>query len=417
MRETTSIVKESAGYSDNHYLKKRRTTLFDISKIGWNQYFSQQYEMYKKQRCKQKKYYETRQFDVARVMSQQKNHYSLMNERGEIRGILRKVFLNEVTQRSDLPAVGDWVVLIKAENSDDWLIDGVLERKSKLSRIAAGTPGAFDPLNAKNQYAKLDKGEQVLCANIDTAFIVSSLNQDFNLRRLERYLAMVWDGGIIPCILLTKSDLCSPEEIEDRIDELSSIAYGVPCHVLSSIDGTGMDQLNEYLKTNQTMVLIGSSGVGKSTLINTLLGYEKMTVKDITRYKDKGQHTTTHKEMIFMEQGGMIIDTPGMRELRLTGEEAGLKNAFGDVLEEIEALSQNCKFKDCQHTVEPGCAVKEALETGELSQERWHSYQKLLKEIKFQEKKQKTEAVKNSLQNGKKYNKRRGKNAIRLDEY
>jgi len=178
-----------------------------------------------------------------------------------------------------------------------------------------------------------------------------------------------------------------------------------------------MDQLNEYLKTNQTMVLIGSSGVGKSTLINTLLGYEKMTVKDITRYKDKGQHTTTHKEMIFMEQGGMIIDTPGMRELRLTGEEAGLKNAFGDVLEEIEALSQNCKFKDCQHTVEPGCAVKEALETGELSQERWHSYQKLLKEIKFQEKKQKTEAVKNSLQNGKKYNKRRGKNAIRLDEY
>ncbi len=391
--------------------------MIDLRKIGWNHYFSQQYELYKEQRCKQKKYYETRQFDVARVTSQQKNHYTLMNERGEIGGILRKVFLNEVIQRSDLPTVGDWVVLIKAENSDDWLIDGILERKSKLSRIAAGTPGAFDPLQAKNHYAKLGKGEQVLCANIDIAFIVSSLNQDFNLRRLERYLAMVWDGGIIPVILLTKADLCRPEEIEERIDELNTIAYGVVYHVLSSMDGTGMTQLDEYLNANQTMVLIGSSGVGKSTLINTLLGYEKMTVKEVTQYKDKGQHTTTHKEMIFMAQGGIIIDTPGMRELRLTGEESGVLNTFSDVLKEIETLSQNCKFRDCQHMTEPGCAVKKALETGELSQERWDSYQKLLKEIKFQEKKIKTEAVKNNAKNKKKGNKRRGKQAVQRDDY
>lgn len=389
----------------------------NLRTIGWNHYFSQQFEFYKEQRCKEKKYYESKEFSVARVTSQQKNYYKIINEQGEQPGILRKVLLHDVSERSDLPAVGDWVVLIKAENSNDWLIDGILERKSKLSRIAAGTPGAFNPLNAKNQYSKLGKGEQVLCANIDTAFIVTSLNQDFNLRRLERYLSMVWDGGIIPVILLTKADLCTSGEIEERIQELSTIAYGVPYHVLSSIDGTGMEQLDEYLNANQTMVLIGSSGVGKSTLINAILGYDKMRVKQITNYKDKGQHTTTHKEMILLEQGGIIIDTPGMRELRLTGEEGGLKNTFGDVLEEIEALSQNCKFRDCQHEAEPGCAVKKALETGELSQERWDSYQKLLREIKFQEKKIKTEAVKNSSKNGKKSNKRRGKNAIKLDEY
>src|SRR6056297_2250575 len=369
--------------------------------LGWNNHFNQQFELYKDQRCKEKHYYENREFDVARITSQQKNYYKIINEQGEQPGILRKVLLHDVTERSDLPAVGDWVALIKAENSDDWLIDGVLERKSKLSRIAAGTPGAFTAQNGKNHYAKLDKGEQILCANIDIAFIVTSLNQDFNLRRLERYLAMVWDGGIIPVILLTKADLCTTVEIEERVEELSTIAYGVPYHVLSSIDGTGLEQLDEYLQSNQTMVLIGSSGVGKSTLINAILGYDKMRVKEITHYKDKGQHTTTHKEMILMDQGGIIIDTPGMRELRLTGEEGGLKNAFGDVLEEIEALSHNCKFRDCQHEAEPGCAVKKALETGELSQERWDSYQKLLREIKFQEKKIKTDAIK-SKKNGKK---------------
>ncbi len=372
----------------------------DLRKIGWNHYFSQQFEFYKEQRCKEKQYYENKEFGVARVTSQQKNYYKIINEQGEQRGILRKVLLHNVIERSDLPAVGDWVVLIKAENSDDWLIDGILERKSKLSRISAGTPGAFNPLNAKNQYAKLNKGEQVLCANIDTAFIVTSLNQDFNLRRLERYLAMVWDGGIIPVILLTKADLCTEEAIEESVEELSTIAYGVPYHVLSSIEGRGMEQLDEYLNANQTMVLIGSSGVGKSTLINAILGYDKMRVKQITNYKDKGQHTTTHKEMILLDQGGIIIDTPGMRELQLTGEESGLNNTFSDILEEIETLSVNCKFRDCRHETEPGCAVKKALETGDLSEERWRAYKKLLREIKFQEKKIKTEAIK-SKKNGK----------------
>ena len=377
----------------------------ELRKIGWNNHFNQQFEFYKEQRCKEKKYYENKEFSVARIASQQKNHYTLINERGEQRGILRKVFLHNVIGRAELPAVGDWVALIKAENSDDWLIDGVLDRKSKLSRIAAGTPGAFTPQNGKNHYANLGKGEQILCANIDIAFIVTSLNQDFNLRRLERYLAMVWDGGIIPVILLTKADLCSSEEIQDRIEELSTIAYGVPFHVLSSIEGTGLEQLNDYLQSHQTMVLIGSSGVGKSTLINAILGYDKMRVKAITQYKDKGQHTTTHKEMILLEQGGIIIDTPGMRELQLTGEESGLNNTFSDILKEIESLSVNCKFRDCRHETEPGCAVKKALETGELSEDRWRSYKKLLREIKFQEKKIKTEALK-SKKNGKKKEKK-----------
>ncbi len=378
----------------------------NLREIGWNHFFSQQFEFYKEHRCKEKRYYENKEISVARVISQQKNCYKIMNEKGERPGILRKVLLHDVIERSNLPVVGDWVVLIKADNSDDWMIDGILERKSKLSRISAGTPGAFNPVHSKNQYSKLDKGEQVLCANIDIAFIVTSLNQDFNLRRLERYLSMVWDGGIIPVILLTKADLCTSDEIEERLRELSAIAYGVLYHVLSSVDGTGMKQLEEYLNSNQTMVLIGSSGVGKSTLINAVLGYDKMRVKEINNYKDKGKHTTTHKEMILLDQGGIIIDTPGMRELQLTGEGNGLKNTFGDVLEEIAAISQNCKFRDCQHDAEPGCAVKKALETGELSQERWYSYKKLLKEIKFREKKTKTEAIKNNNRNGKKSNKR-----------
>ena len=147
--------------------------------------------------------------------------------------------------------------------------------------------------------------------------------------------------------------------------------------------------------------IVGNPNVGKSTLINAILGYDKMRVKQITNYKDKGQHTTTHKEMILLDQGGIIIDTPGMRELQLTGEESGLNNTFSDILEEIETLSVNCKFRDCRHETEPGCAVKKALETGDLSEERWRAYKKLLREIKFQEKKIKTEAIK-SKKNGKK---------------
>ncbi len=365
-----------------------------LTNIGWNNWFNQAFEDYKERRCKEKEYYRNKVFSVARVTAQFRHHYTIMTENGEREGILRKVFLHEVAERADLPSVGDWVVLINADHSDQLMIDGVLPRISYLGRNSAGTPGAFVASEAKNQYSKLDKGEQILCANVDTAFVVTSLNQDFNLRRLERYLSMVWNGGVQPVILLTKADLCTAEEIEERIDAISSVAFGVPFHIISAIDGTGLGELEEYWCSHKTMVLTGSSGVGKSTLINTILGYDKMRVKQITGYKDKGQHTTTHKELIILQQGGIIIDTPGIRELRLTSDEASLSNVFGDVIAEIEELSKGCKFRNCKHESEPGCAVKEALETGELSQERWKSYKNLLREIRFYEKKQKAEELK-----------------------
>ncbi len=368
--------------------------MFNLREIGWNHHFSQSLEEYKIERRKQKPYYQNKTFTVARVSAQHKNSYSIITEEGEQPGILRRVFLHEVSERADLPAVGDWVVLIDTDNSDERMIDGVLPRMNKLSRISAGTPGAFNPENAGNQYSKLDKGEQILCANVDIAFIVTSLNQDFNLRRLERYLTMVWDDGINPVILLTKADLCEEEAIDEKLEAISAIGYGIPTHIISALDGTGMDELDEYWESNRTMVLIGSSGVGKSTLINRVLGYDRMRVKEITNYKDKGQHTTTHKELMLLKKGGIIIDTPGMRELQLTGGEDSLDLVFGDILKEIETLSQNCKFRDCRHRTEPGCAVKEALENGELSEERWQAYQKLLKEIRYQEKKAEAKEIK-----------------------
>jgi len=368
--------------------------LINLNDIGWNNHFNQEFEAYKERRYREKEYYRNKQFSAARISAQFKNHYTILTEDGEREGILRKVYLHEVAERADLPSVGDWVVLIDADHSDQLMIDGLLPRISYLGRNSAGTPGAFVPGEAKNQYSKLDKGEQILCANVDLAFVVTSLNQDFNLRRLERYLSMVWNGGVQPVILLTKADLCSEEEIAGKIEEISTIAFGVPYHIISSLEGTGLEALEPYWCSNRTMVLTGSSGVGKSTLINTILGYDRMKVKTITGYKDKGQHTTTHKELMVLAQGGIIIDTPGMRELRLTSDEASLTHVFSDVIAEIEELSKRCRFRNCQHESEPGCAVKEALETGTLSQERWKSYKNLLREIRFYEKKQQNEEKK-----------------------
>ena len=260
---------------------------------------------------------------------------------------------------SDYPAVGDYVMASCAD-PDTAIIHQVLPRKSLFVRKAAGT----------------SKTEQVVAANIDTVFVCMSLNNDFNLRRLERYLAVAWESGAEPVVLLTKADLC--EELPRKLAEVESIAMGVTVLTSSAMESDGYRQVLPYITPGRTVAFVGSSGVGKSTLINRLLGEDRLAT-DGLRNDDKGHHTTTHRELLFLPNGAMVIDTPGMRELGMWDAASGVEQTFAD----IEALAARCRFRDCSHTGEPGCAVCKALRSGELDDSRWRSYQKLKSENSY----------------------------------
>jgi len=263
-------------------------------------------------------------------------------------------------EMSDYPAVGDFVLIDRNEASRDHaIIHHTLTRKSVIIRKAAGK--AHDV--------------QVVAANIDIAFICMSLNNDFNLRRLERYLAIAWDSGATPVIVLTKADLCA--DIPEKLREIETIAFGVDVLVTSSLSEDGYTAVLKYIVPGQTVVFIGSSGVGKSTLINRILGEDLNETREI-RKDDKGRHATTRRELFLVPTGGCIIDTPGMRELGL--ESANLTKTFVD----IDELAAQCKFKDCKHEKEPGCAVQQAITEGTLTEERLQSYLKLKKEAKYE---------------------------------
>jgi ribosome biogenesis GTPase / thiamine phosphate phosphatase len=297
-----------------------------------------------------------------RVAVQHRGAWDVLAEDGELRVDVAGRLRHEAEETAELPVVGDWVAVAARPDETGGTIQAVLPRRTKFSR------------KTTMQAAE----EQVLVANVDVVFVVTSLNEDLNLRRLERYLTLAWESGAAPVIVLTKADLV--EDAAPLVAEVESIAYDVPVVPTSTVTGLGLERLTAFLPTGVTGALLGSSGVGKSTLVNALVGEERLATQEI-RDDGRGRHTTTRRELIVLPDAGLIVDTPGMRELQLWAADDGLEEAFDDVT----ALFADCRFSDCAHDTEPDCAVRAALDNGTLSSERWESYQKLERELEHLE--------------------------------
>lgn len=295
----------------------------------------------------------------ARVIAQEKGLYRISNGTEVRTAVVSGKYRYGVQTVSDYPAVGDYVIAEWPEGDGNAVITGLFPRRSCFIRKAAGTGNR----------------EQVVAANIDTVFICMSLNKNFNIRRLERYLSIAYDSGATPVAVLTKADLCSA--VGERIAEAQNAAPGVDVLAVSALDEDTRAVMRHVLP-GRTVAFIGSSGVGKSTLINRLTGTDSIATRE-TGNDDKGRHTTTHRELITLPNGAFVIDTPGMRELGMWDSGGGIDTAFAD----IEALSRACRYSDCTHNSEPGCAVRKALEDGTLDRARWNSYLKLKTENEY----------------------------------
>ncbi len=304
-------------------------------------------------------------FFLGRVLSESQGIYKVMSNKKELYARVKGSLGYTASRREDYPAVGDWVVL---DRDDDFhgkaVIHDILARKSMIKRKVAGNRS----------------DEQIIAANIDIIFICMALNNDFNVRRLERYLVLCWDSGAKPVIVLTKADLC--DDISEKLDAIADYAYEVDVLITSMVKMEGLQQLKTYTSETKTIAFIGSSGVGKSSLINYMLDEDKFKVNGL-RNDDKGRHTTTHRELIALPNGGCVIDTPGMREIQLLDVEESVDHSFHD----IESLASQCRFKNCQHESEPGCAVRQAIQDGILSEKRYQSYLKLKREAVYMESK------------------------------
>jgi ribosome biogenesis GTPase / thiamine phosphate phosphatase len=309
--------------------------------LGWDDGFAAAFEPY-----------EQEGLVPARVAAQHRGGYDVLGEGGERRVRVSGRLRHEAGSAGALPAVGDWVAL------RDETIQAVLPRRSAFSRKAA--------------WAATE--EQVLAANVDSVFVVTALDGDLNLRRLERYLTLAWESGASPVIVLTKADLC--EDVGAALLAVEPVAIGVPAHPVSNVTGAGLEELEPYLAPARTIALLGSSGVGKSSLANRLAGAALQATREIAE-DGRGRHTTTSRQLIRLPGGALLVDTPGLRELQLWDAGEGIHEAFADV----DELAAGCRFNDCTHTREPGCAVHAAIEEGRLPLARLQSYRRLEREL------------------------------------
>lgn len=357
-----------------------------IEDLGWNEFFeTKRAEL------------GLESFAVARVIAEHKGAYRIKNESGEFLAKITGKQMFDAESREDFPAVGDWVMIKKADE-ENAVIQKVLLRKTVMKRKY----GDKNKIGEKN-------ATQIIAANIDVAFVIESVNRDFNINRIERYFAIAKDGGIRPAVILNKTDLISQEELESKISEIKNRLAEADVIATSIITQEGLDDLEKYITKGQTYCFLGSSGVGKSTLINKLLGENIIETQEISLSSDRGKHTTTGRQMYFLPNGAIVIDNPGVREVGMTDVSAGVDNLF----DEITILAEKCKYVDCTHTHEPGCAVVAAVEAGELNKGRYANYVSLKKETEhFEmsefEKKEKNRQFGKFLKNAKKDFKKAG---------
>ncbi len=319
----------------------------ELSDIGWNKSIQNNYQKLVIDNV-----------ILGRVIFHSGKKYKIITTKGEIIANLSGSIIKSIKNKSELPTVGDWVCLQKIDEFRPYNIVKIIPRINKLSRKVSGEKSE----------------EQIIASNIDIVFIVTSADQDFNIRRLERYLTIINEIGAQPIIILNKIDIA--DNVKKYISKIKNNLPNVIYILISAKTSENIDEIMQYIKPGKTIVLVGSSGVGKSTIINNLLGYKRQTVGEIREKDSKGRHITTSRELIILPNGGLIIDNPGIRELQLWSSDIGISKTFDD----IEKLSFQCRFSDCNHDSEPGCAIKNAIEKGELSQERVDSYKKLLSE-------------------------------------
>lgn len=332
----------------------------NLTSIGWNSFFEKHFERFRSQN-----------FTVGRIAVEHKERYEIYTEQGEVPGEITGKFRFEAERREDFPAVGDWVVIHVITEDHFALIHAVLPRRTKFSRKVAGSTTE----------------EQIMAANIDTAFIVSGLDEDFNLRRIERYLLLTQQSGAEAVVLLNKADLCS--DAQEKYEAVRSVAPSVPVYIVSALLHQGLDVIRSHCTAGKTASLLGSTGVGKSTIVNALIGDAVQKVQEVREESGKGKHTTTRRELFILPGGGLLIDTPGMRELQLWSSEESLSNTF----EDVESLARQCRFRDCRHAEEPGCAVQKAVVEGLLDPARFRNYLKMQKEIRYLELRQDANAA------------------------
>jgi ribosome biogenesis GTPase len=329
----------------------------ELTLLGWDDHFARLFESYNHG-----------DWLPARVAQEHKALYTVLSDNGEISARVSGRFLHQAGSRAAYPAVGDWVLVGVETGGGDAVIQKVLPRRSSFSRKAVLAGG---PTQGEGRTE-----EQVLAANIDVTFLVSGLDGDWNPRRIERFLSVAYDSGASPVILLNKADVC--DNVAERAGAVAELAVGVPVHAISAVARSGLDDVRKYVTAGRTAVFLGSSGVGKTTIINGLLGEDRLDTGGVRLHDSRGRHTTTRRELLLLPGGGLVIDTPGLRRIQLWGDQAGLERAFPD----IEQLVRECRFSDCSHHTEPGCAVQAAIARGDLSADRLQNYLKLQRELR-----------------------------------